>query len=386
MNYVTFKQLGIDIGASLQQQVYDQNPYPLLEEITNVSQLIRISQIPLDDSTPDKQEYSLYVKLWSHYKLAGLCYNSKLYQNALYYLYHLSVLVSRYEQEYSYPALCRWANYFLAELYWNQQTADGFVGCSSCLSYVEGHRSLHSFSGAILVVGSRIYDSPSSQLDALHAMLGVANSLKEEDERSLLNYINKVQKFTDLLRNIMRSQLIEQLRSYTTSYPEELESRDKIVDLITTQTDCFKRSFTNPGHITASAWLLNFDGSKVLLMHHVKLNKWLQPGGHCDGSLNTLAVAIKEAQEESGIEGIAPVANSIFDLDIHYIPERKMEPAHYHYDIRYLLKADKDAQIVKNHESNKVEWFDCNRTKFPTSEPSVIRMFNKWESLIKAPQ
>ncbi len=328
MNYVTFKQLGIDIGASLQQQVYDQNPYPLLEEITNVSQLIGISQLSLDNSTPDKQNYSLYVKLWSYYKVARLCYNSKLYDKALYYLYYLSLLVAQYEAQYekpySYPALSQWANYFLAEWYWNQQTADDFIKCGACLNFVKEARSVSFLRGAILIVGSGIYDSAFLQLEALHVWLATMNSLKEENVDNLLNYINKVQKHTDMLRNTMRSRLIEQLRSYTTSYPEELESRDKIVDLITTQTDCFKRSFTNPGHITASAWLLNFDGSKVLLMHHAKLNKWLQPGGHCDGDLNTLAVAIKEAQEESGIQVIRPVMDSIFDLDIHYIREVMM--------------------------------------------------------------
>ena len=93
-----------------------------------------------------------------------------------------------------------------------------------------------------------------------------------------------------------------------------------------------------------------------------------------------LAVAIKEAQEESGIQGIAPVEAepTIFDIDIHWIPEHKNVNGHWHYDVRFLLQVITDEQIVQNHESNEFRWISKNANELPTQEPSVTRMFKKW--------
>lgn len=93
--------------------------------------------------------------------------------------------------------------------------------------------------------------------------------------------------------------------------------------------------------MTGSAWLLNPDGTKVLLTHHKKLNRWLQFGGHSDGESNTWNVALREVTEESGIQNIQFVSSDIFDVDIHTIPEnsKKNEPEHKHYDIRFFIKS-----------------------------------------------
>ena len=93
---------------------------------------------------------------------------------------------------------------------------------------------------------------------------------------------------------------------------------------------CFERSL-DKDHFTASSWLIDKSANKVLLMHHRKLDKWLQLGGHADGDSNLLRVAIKEAQEESGIQDIKPVHKHIFDIDIHDVP------GHRHFDVRFLL-------------------------------------------------
>jgi len=130
------------------------------------------------------------------------------------------------------------------------------------------------------------------------------------------------------------------------------------------------------GHITASAFLLNHNSTKFLLMHHVKLNKWLQMGGHCDGNTDVLAVAVQEAQEESGISSIEPVQMSIFDIDIHHIPMHKGIPAHKHYDIRFILKTVNFDVIQKNNESHELRWFSFDE-ELPTNEESVLRMVRK---------
>jgi len=137
------------------------------------------------------------------------------------------------------------------------------------------------------------------------------------------------------------------------------------------------------GHFTASALVTNNDLSKYLLMHHKKLNRWLQLGGHCDGDNDVVKVALKESEEESGIDGFKLYSKKIFDLDIHFIPANKVEVAHYHFDCRFLLIA-RDTMVKKNKESNKLEWFDLKDSIYPTDNLSIIRMLDKLQKLKEA--
>ena len=111
-----------------------------------------------------------------------------------------------------------------------------------------------------------------------------------------------------------RQGLIQLLNQYNPS-DAEITIKNDMLSFIDANEDCFERSL-EIGHVTGSSWLLNKAGDKALLMHHRKLNKWLQLGGHADGDSDILAVALKEAQEESGITSIEPVNNRIFDIDI----------------------------------------------------------------------
>lgn len=174
-----------------------------------------------------------------------------------------------------------------------------------------------------------------------------------------------------------RNTLIEMLENYKPEALEEITFKEIMISFIEEHQNCFERSL-EIGHITASAWLLNQDGSRALLMHHRKLNRWFQLGGHCDGNTDVLAVAIKEAQEESGIIKISPVSKDIFDIDIHLIPESKKEKEHYHYDVRFLLQVMSDEEIVQNRESKELRWVGKDVKELPTNIPSVLRMFNKW--------
>jgi 8-oxo-dGTP pyrophosphatase MutT (NUDIX family) len=182
---------------------------------------------------------------------------------------------------------------------------------------------------------------------------------------------------TGRIKLMHRKKLIELLQSYTILTAQEMSSKEKMLEFIAKYPTCFERTLA-VGHITASAWLLSKDGSKALLMHHSKLNKWLQLGGHCDGDWDVLAVAIKEAQEESGITHIVPVQSEIFDIDIHLIPENSREKVHYHYDVRFLLQVASDEVVVQNGESKELRWIDKDLEALPTQEESVTRMFHKW--------
>ncbi|GHB60036.1 NUDIX hydrolase [Persicitalea jodogahamensis] len=149
----------------------------------------------------------------------------------------------------------------------------------------------------------------------------------------------------------------------------------RTIEFVETHPDCFERSL-RVGHVTASGWVVSPDRSQVLLMHHSKLNRWFQPGGHCDGDSDVLRVAMKEAQEETGAD-VQPVTSSIFDVDVHSIPARPGEPTHFHYDIRFLLEADPAAEVIRNSESKDIRWVPMEEVFLYNSSESILRMQRK---------
>ncbi len=177
-----------------------------------------------------------------------------------------------------------------------------------------------------------------------------------------------------------RQPLLDQLYEYSVRHPGESEVIDRFVEFVETEPDCFER-FLAKGHVTGSAWVLNADGSEVLLTHHRKLDRWLQLGGHADGESDVLSVALTEAREESGLTDFATLGEGIFDIDIHPIPERKGEPEHLHYDIRYLLRATGRTDYVVSDESHDLRWVRAEDVGTLTTEPSMMRMVRKWEAL-----
>lgn len=137
-----------------------------------------------------------------------------------------------------------------------------------------------------------------------------------------------------------------------------------------------------PGHITGSAWIVDQSKEFVLLTHHTKLNKWLQPGGHADGDENILNVARREAEEETGLMDLKLLQNGIFDIDIHTIPARKEFPEHLHYDVRFLFQADKHESLFMTKESDALAWVAVDQLALLTQEnTSIIRMANKMSVL-----
>ncbi len=111
------------------------------------------------------------------------------------------------------------------------------------------------------------------------------------------------------------------------------------------------------GHLTGSALVVDDDTGKVLLLHHAKLQRWLQPGGHADGDGDLGAVALREATEETGLVDLVLVRPAI-DLDLHTIPARGAEPEHLHLDVRYLVLATNASALVINNESTAARWVD----------------------------
>lgn len=134
------------------------------------------------------------------------------------------------------------------------------------------------------------------------------------------------------------------------------------------------------GHVTGSAWVVSEDLARVVLLHHAKLDKWVQPGGHCDGEADAAAVAQREADEETGLH-VRLLSPEIFDIDAHEIPEYWRTPAHVHYDVRFLLHADASQPIVVSDESHAVLWFSLDEAQERSGEESIRRMVEKTRRL-----
>ena len=174
-----------------------------------------------------------------------------------------------------------------------------------------------------------------------------------------------------------RDKLKERLAAYRGRWPEESETVGRFEAFIDSYADCFEHSCP-VGHVTGSAWIVNRTGGRVLLTHHRKLGRWLQPGGHSDGDPDTLEVALREAREESGLE-VRALDEAILDLDVHLIPASGQEPAHYHYDVRFLVQAMEDRFRV-SEESCALAWVPADRVRVFTNDESVLRLARKWQA------
>jgi 8-oxo-dGTP pyrophosphatase MutT (NUDIX family) len=175
---------------------------------------------------------------------------------------------------------------------------------------------------------------------------------------------------------VNRDWVISALTNYSSAFNEEQVFVEQFLELLE-HPDAFQRHHL-PGHITGSSWILDSSRKFVLLVHHGTLNKWLQPGGHADGEENVLNVALREAQEETGVNHFRLLYPTIFDLDIHPIPARANFPDHLHYDIRFLFEADKQEKVVVSEESHDVAWMPIDELKKLTGDNrSVMRMAEK---------
>lgn len=168
------------------------------------------------------------------------------------------------------------------------------------------------------------------------------------------------------------------LDDYRRRWPGESGVVDLFVALLADAENPFRRERL-AGHFTASTWLVDGAGARVLLTHHRKLGLWLQLGGHADGVQDFATVAMAEAREESGLTGLVLEDGAIFDLDRHWIPEHKDVPAHWHYDVRFVVRAAGGEAFVVSDESHDLAWRDIGPlADDEDADPSLRRMARKW--------
>lgn len=179
--------------------------------------------------------------------------------------------------------------------------------------------------------------------------------------------------------------VIESLASHTAEDPKESADRDRILAFARAHAQPFDRAIVS-GHLTGSGLVMSPDGGLVLLLHHLKLHRWLQPGGHGEpGEQTGEEVAAREVREETGLEPrLHPAAPRPFDVDIHVIPARKADPAHEHLDLRYLFIAEPHEALREEppeetgaHQGPRLAWFPVDEALAMDLDPGLLRMIRK---------
>ncbi len=184
-----------------------------------------------------------------------------------------------------------------------------------------------------------------------------------------------------------RSWILDRLERYRQLWASELACVERVERLVRGFADCAERTCF-PGHLTGSAWVFDATGTQFLLTHHRKLNRWLQLGGHADGELDPPAVARREVLEESGLTEVAwldPDGLGVpVDIDVHEIPARPNEPAHWHHDLRYVFQAPVGGEVSADLlESHAVQWFPVRDLHRIVSEPSILRLAAKAQAILE---
>jgi len=136
------------------------------------------------------------------------------------------------------------------------------------------------------------------------------------------------------------------------------------------------------GHLTSSAFVLNKERTKVIMIFHNIYNSWSWVGGHADGDEDLLHVALKETKEETGLKNVTPITEDIFIIDtlpvIGHPRKGKYVPAHVHLNVAYLLEADEKEPIrIQEDENSDIDWIPLEKMVDLSNEPFMQVVFEK---------
>lgn len=167
--------------------------------------------------------------------------------------------------------------------------------------------------------------------------------------------------------------LIWQIENYIPFNEQEEKDRKQMLSLLLKEDNIFYRE-NQLCHMTASAWVVNKERTKVLMAYHNIYQSWSWLGGHADGDTNLLQVALKEAKEESGLKNVEPVTDAIYSLEILTVDGHEKKgsyvSSHLHLNVTYLLEADENQPLtICANENSQVSWFSLNEAILQSSEP-----------------
>lgn len=165
------------------------------------------------------------------------------------------------------------------------------------------------------------------------------------------------------------------LMAYTPADDRESRDLDRMLALLSGTADPVSRRQYEPGHFTASAFVVSRDAPEALLIHHPTLSIWLQPGGHLEPEdASPVDGARREVLEETGLDAF--IENQLFDLDVHEIPARGDMPPHLHFDLRFLALVD-GRPAASSAEGVVARWMPLTEVLTFATDASVQRMARK---------
>ena len=175
---------------------------------------------------------------------------------------------------------------------------------------------------------------------------------------------------------ITRQELINQIEDYKPFNEQEKMDKLLLLNWIRNNDNAFSRENT-VAHMTASAWVVNKDRSKVLMVYHNIYNSWSWLGGHADGETDLLSVALREVKEEAGITNVKPVSEEIFSLESltvdGHVKKGNYISSHLHLNVTYLLEADSDEAVsIKADENSGAAWFSPEKALEKSTEPWFV--------------
>ncbi|MBU5481603.1 NUDIX hydrolase [Blautia sp. MSJ-19] len=173
-----------------------------------------------------------------------------------------------------------------------------------------------------------------------------------------------------------RQELIDSIKQYRPFNEQEEQDKSLILEWIMKNENAFSRD-NGVAHMTASAWVVNKNRSKVLMVYHNIYNSWSWLGGHADGETDLLSVAVREVREEAGIHNVHPVSAEIFSMESltvdGHVKKGKYVSSHLHLNITYLLEADpEEAVSIKADENSGVAWFTPEEALQKSTEPWFV--------------
>ena len=185
-------------------------------------------------------------------------------------------------------------------------------------------------------------------------------------------------------------EIYEQIKNYRPWNEQERQDQALILAFLDKNPDAFYR--TNLlAHMTASAWVVNPERTKTLMVYHRLYDSWSWAGGHADGEEDLLAVALREVREETGVQRLRPVTEEIYSLEVltvdghekhgHYVP------SHLHLNLTYLLEAEEDQPLrICEAENTGVAWFSLTDALSASTEPWFVeRIYKKLNEKLNMP-
>lgn len=174
---------------------------------------------------------------------------------------------------------------------------------------------------------------------------------------------------------------VKQIERYNPINEQEKKDKEIILDFINKNDNVLFRD-NEIAHITSSGFIVNKSRNKTLMIHHNIYNSWGWTGGHADGNSDLIKVAIKEAQEETGIKHVKPIIDDICSIDIlpvnAHIKRGKYVASHLHLSVAYLLEADENEKlVVKVDENSDVKWIDIDKIFEVINEEHMKDIYKK---------